>query len=228
MSAMYVLIAITDRKKADKFLNLFREHHISMIDVMLGKGTATSVVLDYLNLHEEDKSVILAPITEDTREPLLKQCRDRLYIDIPGNGIVVTIPINCVGGRRSLALMAENQELKLDEEKAGEKDMVNAEHELIIVVSNEGYTDLIMDAARGAQAGGGTVIKAKGTGANLAQKFLGLSIADEKEIILIVSSTANRSNIMKAIMEKAGQDSKARAIAFSVPVSTVTGLRSLV
>lgn len=227
MSAMYILIAITDRKKTDKFLNLFREYHISMIDVLLGEGTATSAVLDYLNLQEESKSVILAPITAETLKPLLKQCRNRLYIDIPGNGIVVTVPINSVGGRRSLAMMAANQELKLDEEKVGEKSMVNTEHELIMVVSNEGYTDLIMDAARSAHAGGGTVLKAKGTGGKFAQKFLGLSIADEKEITLIVSTARDRNDIMKAIMEKAGQESPAKAIAFSLPVSTVAGLRSM-
>ena len=46
-------------------------------------------------------------------------------------------------------------------------------------------------------------------------------------MILIVSPTKDRSNIMKAIMENAGLESKAQAIVFSLPVSSVAGLRKL-
>ena len=60
-------------------------------------------------------------------------------------------------------------------------------HELIIVITNQGYTDKVMDAARSAGAGGGTAIHAKGTGAELARKFFGVSIASEKEIVFIIS-----------------------------------------
>lgn len=44
-------------------------------------------------------------------------------------------------------------------------------HDLIVVIANQGSTDLVMDAAREAGATGGTVIHAKGTGTDLVRKF---------------------------------------------------------
>ena len=61
-----------------------------------------------------------------------------------------------------------------------------------------------MDAAREAGAGGGTVVKARGTGGEENRKFFGFSIAEEKELHLIVTPAQGRNPIMKAIMEKAG------------------------
>ena len=98
-------------------------------------------------------------------------------------------------------------------------------YQLIITVANRGYTDLVMEAARSAGAGGGTVIHAKGTGIERAEKFLGVSLVKEKEMVFIVVRTELRNNIIKAIMEEAGLRSKAQAIAFSLPVSAVAGMR---
>ena len=58
-----------------------------------------------------------------------------------------------------------------------------------------------------------------------AEKFLGVSLAAEKEIILIVTKTKDKNQIMKAIMEKAGLESKEKAIVFSLPVTSTAGLR---
>lgn len=86
---------------------------------------------------------------------------------------------------------------------------------------------IIMDAARAAGAYGGTIIHAKGTAGEMANKFMGVTIADEKEIVYIVSKSDEKNAIMKAIMEKAGLNSKAKAICFSLPVSDTAGLRLL-
>ena len=82
-----------------------------------------------------------------------------------------------------------------------------------------------MDAARGAGAYGGTVIHARGTGMEKAEQFLGFSLASEKEMIFIVAQKEQKNNIMKAIMENAGSDSRAKSIVFSLPVTDTAGLR---
>lgn len=98
-------------------------------------------------------------------------------------------------------------------------------HQLIVVIAEQGYTDMIMDAAREAGAYGGTVIHAKGTGMQAADKFMGVSLAAEKEVIYIVTKTEQKNAIMQAIMQKAGLDSKARSVVFSLPVTDTAGLR---
>ena len=84
-----------------------------------------------------------------------------------------------------------------------------------------------VDAARAAGATGGTAVHAKGTGTELAKKFFGVSLAAEKELIFILSRAETRRPIMKAIMEKAGMQTDAQALAFSLPVSDLAGLRQL-
>ena len=164
------------------------------------------------------------------KELSFKDFKNKMYIEVPGNGIVVSVPLNSVGGKRSFEYILDGQTLGSGDRKSSifaerEKRMaVNTDFELLFVIANEGYTDLIMDAARSAGASGGTVIKAKGTGAEYTEKFFGFSIASEKEIHFIVVPAQGRNNIMKAIMEKAGLDSKAQSIVFSLPVSNAIGL----
>ena len=103
--------------------------------------------------------------------------------------------------------------------------MQNTDRELIIVIANQGWSEPVMDAARSAGAGGGTVIHARGTGMQKAERFLGISLASEKEIIFIVTASSGKHAIMKAIMEQAGPETPAQAIAFSLPVSETAGLK---
>lgn len=103
--------------------------------------------------------------------------------------------------------------------------MKDTKYELIVVIANHGHSEEVMDAARDKGAGGGTVIHAKGTGLERAEKFLGVSIADEKEMIFIVARTEDKNRIMKSIMENAGLNSKARSVVFSMPVTDTAGLR---
>jgi len=102
--------------------------------------------------------------------------------------------------------------------------MVESKSILIITIVDKGNTELVMDAARAAGAGGGTVMRAKGTGAEIA-KFFGVSISEEKEMVYIVASRKGRDDIMRAIMEKAGRNTEAHGVVFSLPVDKVIGIR---
>ncbi|MBQ7520998.1 MAG: P-II family nitrogen regulator, partial [Clostridia bacterium] len=130
-------------------------------------------------------------------------------------------PIKSIGGAQTMAYLTDNKPMD------SEKPKMEFAHELIYVILNEGYSDMVMDAARPAGAGGGTVISAKGTMIKPTEKFHGMSIADEKEVVLIVASAKNKADIMRAIMEKAGAQTKAGAVCFSLPVSQVAGLRRM-
>ena len=147
--------------------------------------------------------------------------QQKLKIDAPGGGIAFIVPLSSIGGKKALQFLLESRDYQKEEESAL-KDTV---HELIIVIANQGNIELIMDAARGAGAYGGTVIHARGTGMEQAEKFLGVSIAAEKEMIFIVTKKEQKNSIMKAIIEKAGMESRAKSIVFSLPVTDTAGLR---
>ena len=233
MESLHLVIAIADRQNAEKVIETFRESNVFTTDIVLGTGTAPTEILDYLYLSPNEKAVVFGVVTNAGLLPLLKNFKRRLYIDVPGNGIVATVPLNSIGGKRSLEYILDGQNLNTsgkrtrsaEAEEREERMAIKTDFELIMVIANEGYSDMIMEAAREAGAGGGTVLKAKGTGAEYTEKFFGFSIASEKEMHLLVTPAQGRNTIMKAIMEKAGLDSKAQAIVFSLPVSHAIGLR---
>ena len=230
MDGLNMVITVTDRERTETAINLFRENNVFTTDIVLGQGTASRETLDYLYLNPSEKAIVFGVVTGAGLLPLLKAFKRKMFIDVPGNGIVAVVPLNTIGGRRSLEYMLDGQAVDTtqrsqEEAERMERMSVKTDHELIFVIANEGYSDLIMDAARGAGAAGGTVIKAKGTGAEYTEKFFGFSIASEKEIHLLVTPAQGRNNRMKAIMEKAGLESKAQSIVFSLPVSHALGLR---
>ena len=104
---------------------------------------------------------------------------------------------------------------------------LNYAHELIVAVCSQGCTDMVMNAARAAGARGGTVLHGKGTGAKGAPKFYNITIAQEKEMIMIVAAASQKAAIMQSILKKAGPDSKAGTIVFSLPTTQVAGFALL-
>ena len=101
--------------------------------------------------------------------------------------------------------------------------MEKRSHELIFCIVNNGFTDLVMDAARKAGARGGTIFHGRGTGSPEMQKFFGISVSPEKEIVIILAETSIKDGILKAINKAAGLETKGQGIAFTLPVSDVVG-----
>lgn len=221
MGNLFLMTTIVDRKVAKKYSELYKENEQHVMFVTLGSGTAANEILDYLGLENTEKAVIFSIQEESAWEKTKKQLQQKLKIDAPGGGIAFTIPLSSVGGKKTLQFLLEGQDYQKEEESTL-KDTV---HELIVVIADQGNIELIMDAARGAGAYGGTVIHAKGTGMEQAEKFMGVSLAAEKEMIFIVTKKEQKNEIMKAIMEKAGLDSRAKSIVFSLPVTDTAGLR---
>lgn len=223
MSKLYLMTTIINRNLAKKFLKLYDEEGLQVMLFTLGAGTASGDILDYLGLESTEKAVIFTVLEENRWIATKKDLQKKFQIDAPGGGIAFIVPLSSIGGKKTLQFLTANQEFQKEEESVL-KDTV---HELIVVIANQGYIELVMDAARGAGAYGGTVIHAKGTGMEQAEKFMGVSIAAEKEMIFIVAKKDQKNDIMKAVMEQAGLDSKAKAIVFSLPVTDTAGLRLL-
>lgn len=218
---LYFVISILNRKNAPKMLAIHESLNLSIILSALGKGTATSEHLSLYDLEESEKAIIWSIATEPSAKQLIKNAKRKLFIDIPGNGVMMTVPIKSVGGGKTLDYITDGQN------PGGGKPDMNFEHELIIVILNEGYSDTVMDAARMAGATGGTVLHAKGTGRKASEKFFGVSLAEEKDLIYILAASQKKTDIMKAITSGCGTGKKAGAICFSLPVSEVAGLRRL-
>ena len=223
MSELSMMVTITTRKHTRKFVQFYEEMNLPVSVITLGTGTASSEILDYFGLDGSEKSVIFHIITDTRWKEVKRQLRLKMNIDIPGIGIAFTVPLSSIGGMKALNYLTAQQ----DYVKGEESTLKDTKYELLVTIANQGHTELIMDAARKVHAAGGTVIHAKGTGTHLAQKFMGVTLVPEKEMIFIVVRKTQKNAIMKAIMDEAGTGTPAGAIVFSLPVTDTAGMRMM-
>lgn len=213
---MNYIISITNPAASEVLDEICKELSVPLTASFQGHGTAVQSMLDLLGIESNEKRVVTAIADSDTTAKFISAQKKYLHIGVPGHGIVIAIPIKSIGGGTALAYLNGDKNAKYTPPE-------KYAYELIVAISNEGHTDLVMNAARSAGARGGTVLHGKGTGAKEDERFYNISLASEKEVILIVSSAEHKSQIMKAILKDAGPDSRAGTILFSLPTTEVAG-----
>lgn len=231
MSRLYLMITVTSRVAgAKRFVDFYQDFGVPVVLTALGRGTASDDILSTLGLEATEKAVLFSVVTPEKKKRLLKELVRTLHISAPGRGIAMSLPMSSIGGRTAMNYLlsgsAGDVPLPENDQKEG-TTMPEAGYQLIIAVANRGYTDQVMEAARSAGAGGGTVIHARSTGADGESKFFGMSIAEEREMLFIVASAEDKNAIMQAIMAQAGMETKAQAVTFSLPLDDVAGLRTV-
>lgn len=222
MQGLRYLITITKREYEEDYLDFFHCHGVNNIISLLCNGTASEHMLNLMGLEKTEKIMFQTMIREENLGEIIKGLIVELDISSAGNGLAAVIPIDSIGGSSSLSYLAGDKPI----EKKENVNVSTLENKIVMIITivDKGNTEFVMDAARGAGAGGGTIVRAKGTGAEIA-KFFGVSISEEKEMVYIVARKETRDAIMKAIMEKAGGNTDAHGVIFSLPVDSVVGLK---
>ena len=217
---MNFVISIVNPGLLSRMDGIVKALELPLVIELIGRGTARKDVLDLLGLSTHEYHIFMTIADRESTQRLIDEARRNLYIDAPGQGIIVATPIKSVGGGKTLANLNGGRPT----EGAPE---INFNYEIVLAIANEGHTDTVMEAAREAGARGGTVLHGKGTGSKDAAKFFGVSIASEKEVIMIVAKSSEKAAIMKSIVNKAGTQTEAGAVVMSLPVSAVAGFGML-
>ena len=102
--------------------------------------------------------------------------------------------------------------------------MKTNDHEVVFAIVNSGYAEDVMDIAREQGVRGGTILNARGVVKEEAAAFFGITLHQDKEILMMVVEKSIRDNVLNAIYKEMGMAKKAKGIAFSLPVSDVAGL----
>lgn len=157
---LYYLVTITKREYGDAYLRYFYENGVHSLTAALCEGTAQQKTLDRLGIEKTEKIMLSAVVSGPLASGLLKGLMRTMQIDVPGNGIAFTVPLQSVANSASLQYLTQGQ----NTEQNGVLVMEENRFSLVVVIAHKGNTELVMDAARGADAGGGTIIHAKGIG----------------------------------------------------------------
>lgn len=214
-SPMQLLVSIVERGKGKGLLEHYRQFGLIHHNQAAGHGTASSHLLDTLGFGTSERDVILTFGPRDTMRQLMNHLKDddRSKLGAPG----IAFALNLSGMSAILAVALSRLEEMRPER--GEQIMEQGNHHsLILVTVNQGYTDAVMDAARAAGARGGTVIRARWTGAEEVEKFVGITIQAEKEVLAIVANNRERNAIMEAIDRTHGMRTSAQAMVVSLPI----------
>ncbi len=219
-----LLMLITTPKLADKAADMFRRGALPIQYRLNAEGTASSQIMDMLGLGSIDKCVLVSMMQKPLGDKMLGKLHSELRLDTVNSGIAFTIPLS---GASNLLLRILTQATEENTDNSNGKDryiMTEAKHVLIAAIVNRGFSGDVMEAARAAGAGGGTVIHSRRIGNEEVTGFWGLSVQDEKEIVLIISEVENKLDIMRGISESCGVNSKAKGIVMSLPIDSVMGI----
>ncbi|GBR74065.1 hypothetical protein NO1_1299 [Candidatus Termititenax aidoneus] len=218
-------VVIVNWDKVQLVSKLLQEKEVLFHFISKGRGTATSNILDILGVGAEDKGVVICLETAALAPELLRAIREELHTHGPGAGIAFAVALSAINTVILRGFKKKRGNVKILTNEGG-NDMETIKNDLIISVVNQGYSDEFMTTAREAGARGGTVLSARGLANKNAVKFLGVSVQEEKEIIIILAKRDKKEAIMQAVSRTHGIASKAEGVIFSLPVDSALGLSS--
>lgn len=207
-----MLVVIVEQNKASKVLHLADEKGITASVAMLGRGTASRTIFDYLGLNDKKKAVLMLFGKTEEITDLADYLVEKLEMDKPNHGIAYIESAFNVFGTEDNANGSENI-------KRGE-NMYNA----IYTIVEKGNADDVIEAAQKAGSRGGTVMHARGSGSEEARKVFNMLIEPEKEIVLIISEEAKTKDIVESIRKETGIEEQGKGIIFVTNVAQTYGL----
>lgn len=171
--------------------------------VLMGRGTASNSVLQLLGLGDTSKEIVLTVVDRKIEGAVMDAVKQAVA-EKKHFGVIFTmdVPSFWKSGGAGVVQKYENVE-------EGEETMSENGYEMINVIVNKGYAEDAMAAARRAGAGGGTIISARGTAKEGDEKFFGMEIVPEKEMLMILVPKDKKDSIIEAVrtlpcLEKAG------------------------
>lgn len=210
MSSYNILISIVPRNSGELVTHAANEAGASGGTILMGKGSASSSLLQILGLGETSKDIVLIVTDKNKKDEIKNAIINASEDKKQPFGILLSLD----------ATDFFKAGTKFSEDNMNE----NAEYKLITVIVNKGFADDAMNAARKAGASGGTIINARGTAKPGDPKFFGVEIVPEKDMIMIVAKSSEANKILDAINELPCLEKPGSGIAFANPASDFTVL----
>jgi nitrogen regulatory protein PII len=217
------LIAIVDSSLGSILKNLYKQNELPIYLLSHGYGSAESEIYDLLGFGSPKKVIALSILTSAMTRRFLSQLGEKINFHQPGTGIAFTISLNGVSSSLWKLCRQDNEHIFTEREDPAMESKET--YDLIITIVNRGHSDLVMEAAKKAGATGGTLLHGLGLGSKEAERFLGITIQPEKDVILVLAPREKKPAIMETITHEVGLNTTGRGICFSLPVNAALGLQ---
>lgn len=219
-----MLVLIATPKLADKAANMFSKKQLPIQYRINAQGTASSEIMDTLGFGSIDKTLLVSMVSGAVGNGMLKLLRSQLRLDAVNSGIAFTVPLTGASNVTVRMMDSTGEKSGFSDNGKGGILMSDSKYTLIAAVVDRGRSGDVMDAARSAGAGGGTVVHSRGIENVDAAVQWGMSLQEEKEIVLILAEHESKVAIMKAISDKCGILTDAKGLVMSLPIDSVVGI----
>ena len=153
--------------------------------ILKGRGTASSGILQVLGLGDTSKDIVYILVPTEIKNKIVAAIINKTATQRSHFGTLFTVDIS--------------QVLKTGEMKGGKTMEEDKKYRMITIILNKGFADDAMEAARRAGAGGGTIVNARGTAREGDEKFFGVRIVPEKEMLMILVESDKADSVFEAI-----------------------------
>lgn len=208
-----IICAIVNYGHGSKVLRIAKQNGISGGTVFLGKGTVKNKLLEFFDLNDVRKEIVIMIADRSIVENAIKKLDKEFHFEKPYHGIVFTMAVPVFLGKG-------NYEYKYNTENRGDSPMYNS----IFVVVDKGKGEQVMDAATKVGARGGTIINARGSGIHETSKVFHMDIEPEKEVVLILSEKNITEDIVTSVRDELEIDKPGNGIIFVQEVNNTYGV----
>ncbi len=191
------ILTIVNHGLGEKYAVVAREAGARGGTILVGRGSASALLLRLLALSDVERDVLITLVGNDEYARVWDAIASAPLCG-KSSGISYALPLG------------------------GSKMETRIDHELITVIVNRGYADDVMAAARKAGARGGTIIHARGTGKPDDERFFGVTIVPEKEQVLILSEKATSQAIQDSVSSLPCLAAPGSGIMYTLPVERFT------
>ncbi|MDD4220583.1 MAG: P-II family nitrogen regulator [Sphaerochaetaceae bacterium] len=181
--------------------------------ILLGNGVADNAILRLLGIGDSEKEIVLTLLPKELVDPVIAALKGFRRKKRLACGIAILIDVQQILHHNNATSPFEPTKVNNPRRKS-----MDSPHTLITCIVNKGNADEVMDAARKAGATGGTILAARGTGKEEDQKFFGIQLVPEKEMLMILVGSGLTGRVLEAIREVPCLAQPGSGIAFCIDV----------
>ncbi|TCS95881.1 P-II family nitrogen regulator [Hazenella coriacea] len=197
-----------------KVIKTAKKHGVSGGTIFLGKGTIKNRLLEFLDLSDVRKEIVLMISEKTFAYKALEELKKQLSLHKPNRGIAFTTSVmNVIGARNCNSNHIEKS-----------RGVDNAMYQAIFTIVDKGKAEEVIEVATQAGSKGGTIINARGSGIHETNMLFAMPIEPEKEIIMILSESHLTTPIVSSIRDRLNIDQPGNGILFILDVNQAYGL----
>ena len=192
-----MFVCLTGRHRGEMLVSIAKAAGARGGTIGLGRTVGDNALLRALSLADVQQDILfllLGPEKDAVVSAIMQAARDNPK-KLEGSALILDV----CGMMVRKAPADDSQQCQNAPASGDGRDRMESGYELITVITNSGYADDVMAAARKAGATGGTITTARGTGTEEDVKFFGITLVPEKDMLMIVAAKDKVQDIVKAV-----------------------------